>query len=82
MNLALLIVALILVSWLLSKCCTPADETVTPTSISPKNLRHHLRAECAAGVDLPSWPVQPKGARPYWDRKPARLHVVRQERAR
>lgn len=82
MNFALLIAALILLSWLLLKCCTPEDEAVTPTTVSPKNLRHHLRAECSAGVDLPAWPVQAKRARPYWDRKPARSRVVRQERAR
>jgi hypothetical protein len=41
-----------LLSWLFAS----ADDEPTPYGISPKNLRHHLRAECAQGWEGgPRW---------------------------
>jgi predicted DNA-binding transcriptional regulator YafY len=67
-NLALLIVTLVLLCYLLSKLGTAADEQVTRSTVSVKNLRHYLRAECGAGVDLPTW------------RTPKELEIMRGDR--
>jgi hypothetical protein len=53
-------------AWLFAR----GDDETTTDSISAKNLRHHLRAECAQGVDLPTW------------RTPKEVNRLRQQEAR
>jgi hypothetical protein len=48
--------------------------------VSADCRRHWARLEMSQGVDLPYWPAQKRGAKPFWDRQSPRLRVVAREK--